>query len=72
MKGKFGMTISLVTYLGCVIGLTGVALKRNKDAFNAQMENIGLKCDLYATQADNVLKDAKIKQLEVEIDDLKK
>lgn len=72
MKGKIGYIINVATYLGCVLGLTGIALKRNKDAFDAQMECIGLECKLYAAQADNLNKDAEIKQLKAKIEKLQK
>ena len=72
MKGKLGTIIGLAVYYGSLIGLYAMATKRNKEAFEAQMECEVLNAELRNANIDNELKELEIKQLKAEIENLKK
>lgn len=70
---KFVVVTGLVIELGSIIGLTSLALKRNNDAYNAQMEcldlelkNLALDIENYSLKRENerLKKENEIKQEE--------
>lgn len=67
MKKFDGLIAGLCTVveLGCIIGLAGIGLKRNEDAYKAEMKCVDLTLD-------NIMKDCEIYDLKHEIEQLKK
>lgn len=61
-KVMFG--VCEVIQLGCVLGLAGIALKRNQDAYDASCERLN-------AELDNIAKDIEIHKLEREVKELK-
>ena len=62
---KFMTNVCGVINLGCILGLAGIAFKRNKDAYDAS-------CQLLDAEFKNIEKDIKIHSLEYEVKQLKK
>lgn len=69
---KFIYGLCTIVELGCIVGLAGIGIKRNNDAYKAECKRIEAECNLMRSAIDGVLKDMKIKQLEEELEKLKK
>lgn len=57
--------------LACIAGLAAIGLKRNKDAYNAEVECIKLKTKLMMEEIDGIIKNAEIEKLKKELEELK-
>lgn len=68
---KFIMGVCTVMELGCIAGLAAIGLKRNKDAYNAEMKYIKTSCELACEQINGICKDAEIRKLKKELEILK-
>lgn len=68
---KFVFGACTLVELGSIIGLAGLALKRNQECYEAECKNIELSCDLIKKEIDMMSKDREIKNLEQEVEDLK-
>lgn len=53
-----------------IVGLAAIGLKRNNDAYNAEMKAIELEGKLFVQKVDCAIKDAEIKQLKKELEEL--
>ena len=62
---KVMIGICTVVELGCIWGITGIALKRNKECLNAERE-------LLQSKLNGFIKDLEIMTLKQEIEQLKK
>lgn len=60
--------ICTVVEVGCILGLAGIALKRNNDAYNAEIELNNTKCELTKARLYGVLKEAEVWSLEKELE----
>jgi hypothetical protein len=58
--------------LGCLLGLAGIALKRNNDCYKAECKLIDAIIDGGCAKIDCGIKDLEIKILKKELDELKK
>lgn len=70
VKKVVSWSLTLVE-LGGIMGLTGIALKRNKECYEAQCEQVNTEIELIKEQLKNELNKMKIKELQKEIDELK-
>lgn len=68
---KLTSILSTMVQLGCTVGLTAIALKRNKECYEAEIKAINAEATLGFVKLDNVLKDIEIKQLKKELEELK-
>jgi hypothetical protein len=57
--------------LGCLIGIAGIALKRNNDCYKAQCELVDEQMAHFKTQIDMIDKDYEIKVLKKELEKVK-
>ena len=57
--------------VGCLIGLAGLALKRNNDCYKAECKLADTQRELFNEQIKGIVKDAKIEQLETRVNELK-
>lgn len=71
MRGLAVLTGTLMQMAGIAV-LTGIALKRNNDCYKAQNELIDTQHELAITKISGIIKDAKIRELEKELKELKK
>lgn len=71
MRGLAVLTGTLIQMAGIAV-LTGIALKRNNDCYKAQIELIDTQHELSITKNSGIIKDAKIRELEKELKELKK
>lgn len=55
----------------CICGLAAIGLKRNKDAYDAEIKCINAQCEMLKTKIDNAFKDVEIKVLKEELAKLK-
>lgn len=67
----FVVKLCTIVELGCLAGLAGIALKRNKDAYDAEMKSAYADLALTFAKMDNELKDLQIEQLEKQVEELK-
>ena len=70
VKKVVSWSLTLVE-LGGIAGITGIALKRNKECYEAQCEQVKTEVELIKEQMRNELNKIKIKQLQKELDELK-
>ncbi len=68
---KIIMGVCTVIEFGCIAGLAAIGLKRNKDAYNAEMKYIKASCELACEQLSGIRKDVEIRKLEKELEILK-
>ena len=74
MKGKLKDVVFGLCSLGqmaCVIGIAGIALKRNNDCYKAECKLIDSERELILTKMDGMLKDIEIATLSEENEQLK-
>ena len=73
MKDMRGLVVGVCTLVevGCILGLARIANKRNRDAYNAEMECLNKEVELSLAECSNAIKDYKIALLEKEIKELK-
>jgi hypothetical protein len=56
--------------MGCVIALAGIALKRNNDCYEAQVELADAKLNLTLAELKNVDKDLEIRALKTKLEEV--
>lgn len=74
MKNKINgliVGVSTLAELGCVIGLAGLALKRNKECYEAECKLIKRELELSLANLDGLQKDIEIAELKDELNKLK-
>lgn len=74
MNGKMKdliIGVSTLIELGCIAGLAGIGLKRNRDCYNAECKLIEAEYNLGLSKIDHISKDIEIKKLKAEIEELK-
>lgn len=74
MKDKINgliVGVSTLVELGCIIGLAGIGLKRNKDCYEAECKLIEREADLGFATLDILRKEAEIAELKDELNKLK-
>lgn len=54
-----------------IAGLAGIALKRNKDCYNAEMQLVQKEGELFLANLHNEIQKRQIEELEKEISELK-
>lgn len=69
--GKFIYGVGFVMEVIGVVGLTGIALKRNKDCYKAEMKLVTTEGELFLANLHNSIKDRQIEELQKEISELK-
>lgn len=57
--------------LAGITALTGIALKRNSDCYNAEMRCIDLEFKITLAELDKINKDYEIAELKAELEELK-
>lgn len=57
--------------LGCITALAAIGLKRNKDAYNAELKAIDAEGKLFLAKMENHDKDYEIAKLKKELNELK-
>lgn len=68
---KIIVGVCTVLELGCVVGLTAIALKRNNDCYKAECKAIDLELKLCLTEIERDLKGYENERLKKELDELK-
>ena len=68
---KFIVGVCSVVELGCLIGLAGIAFKRNNDCYKAECELISEQTKHIHTEIECMEKDYEIKALKKELEKLK-
>lgn len=68
---KFVYGVCTLIELGSIIGLAGMALKRNQECYEAEIKAINLEAELCKKEIDGIYKNAEIKKLKQEVADLK-
>ena len=68
---NIGATLAGLVNLGSICGLAYIGLKRNNDCYKAEMRAIDAEFGKAIVEIDNITKDAKIKMLEKELNELK-
>ena len=68
---KFLLGLCTAVELVCIGGLTAIGLKRNNDAYKAEIKCIDLEWKLLKEQLDVACKDIEIEQLKRELKKLK-
>ena len=68
---KFMCGVGMMMELGSIIGLTAIALKRNNDCYKAECEAIKLQSTVILKEIDLITKNAQIRVLEKEVEELK-
>lgn len=73
MKNMKGFVVELCTMveLGGLAGLACIALKRNKDAYDAEIKSVYADAALELAKLDIKLKDGRIQLLEKQVEELK-
>lgn len=74
MKDKIDDLIAGVVTLmevGCILALTGIALKRNHDCYKAECKLLDVEKELACEKIINISKDIRIKGLEEKLKELK-
>ena len=64
--------VCTIIELGCLLGLGGIALKRNNDCYKAECGLVNERFNNISLEMDCILKDAEIKQLKEELAKFKK
>lgn len=57
--------------LGCILTLAGITLKRTNDCYKAECELAKANINLACSEIGGILKDARIRTLEQELEELK-
>lgn len=68
---KFLAGLYSAVQFGCIIGITGIALKRNKDCYDAECRLHEERMDHLSTQLEMINKDYEIKVLKKELEKVK-
>jgi hypothetical protein len=69
---KFLLGLCTAVELACIGGLAAIGLKRNNDAYKAEVKCVELEWELIREKMDWVIKDMEIKTLKKELEQLKK
>jgi hypothetical protein len=69
--GKLIYGVACIVNIGSILGLANIALKRNKDCYNAESKLIETEMDLIDVISECNQKDQEIELLKAEIDLLK-
>lgn len=68
---KFIQGVGILLELTGIVGLTGIALKRNNDCYKAQMKLVDTELKCSFLELDNTIKENKINLLETELNKFK-
>lgn len=68
---KFVAGLYTAVQFGCIIGITGIALKRNKECYEAECELFDERMNHLNTQLEMINKDYEIKRLKKELEKVK-
>ena len=68
---KIGVLLASLVEFGGICGLAYIGLKRNNDCYKAECRAINAEYKEASVQIDNIVKDAQIRQLEKELDEMK-
>ena len=68
---KFLAGLYTAVQFGCIIGITGIALKRNKECYEAECKLHEERMDHLSTQLEIINKDYEIKCLKKELEKVK-
>lgn len=74
MKDKINgliVGVSTLVELGCIIGLAGIGLKRNKECYEAECKLFERELDLSLANLDGLRKDIEIAELKDELNKIK-
>ena len=69
---KFLLGLCTAVELACIGGLAAIGLKRNNDAYKAEVKCVDLEWKLLKEQLDVACKDIEIERLKRELNKLKK
>lgn len=68
---RFVCGVCTLVELGSIIGLAGLALKRNQECYEAEIKAINLEAELCKKEIDECYSDYEIRKLKQEIKELK-
>lgn len=71
MNGRVIIGVCTTIEMVCLTTLGAIALKRNRDAYKAEIKCINAEGELFRAKVDGIFKDVQIKILEKELAELK-